>query len=185
MKEAAMGRLAYALLVGIIGAGIVHIAVLLLIPHYAERTVWAQIGAEGTPYRIHVLDPAKDGRGGFRDPLFQEAACRFDLADGPVHVTATGNVPFWSVSVHGRNGETLYSVNDRASTDGKLDLVVANAVQMVNLKKDLPEEAAQSILAEEDMGEGFVVIRAFAPDPSWGPSVRRFLSEAGCATLGV
>ncbi|GGB08891.1 DUF1254 domain-containing protein [Brucella endophytica] len=178
-----MGRLVYALGLGLIGAGIVHIAVLLLVPVYSDRNAWSRITAQGEAYRFHVLDAGKDG--GFHDPLFQLAACRFDLADGPVQVTATGNVPFWSVSVHGRNGETLYSVNDRASTDGKLDLVVANRLQMVNLKKDLPEEAAASILAEEEMSEGFVLIRAYTPDPTWVPSVRRFLSEAGCETLPV
>ncbi|PYE88377.1 DUF1254 domain-containing protein [Phyllobacterium leguminum] len=176
-------RMTYALALGLLGAAIVHIIVLLLVPVYSERNIWAQVVAGGDAYRFHVLEPDKDGRGGFRDPLFQLAACRVDLADGPVHVTATGNVPFWSVSIHDRKGETLYSVNDRASTAEALDLVVANPVQMVHLKKDLPEEAAQSILVEENMGKGFVLIRAFTPDLSWGPSVRRFLSDAECASL--
>lgn len=176
-------RLIYALVLGLIGAGIVHIVVLLLVPLYSERNIWAQVQAKGDAYRFHILEPTKDSGDGFRDPLFQLAACRFDLASDPVHVTATGNVPFWSVSIHGRNGETLYSVNDRASTGDKLDLVIATPVQLVHLKKDLPEEVAQSILIEEDMNEGFVLIRAFSPDPSWQASVQRFLSDAECTPL--
>ncbi|RCS23540.1 hypothetical protein DUT91_13420 [Phyllobacterium salinisoli] len=178
-----MGRLIYALMIGLIGAGIVHIAVLLLVPVYSDRNAWSRISTYGNPYRFHVLETEKDGRGGAHDPLFQEAACRFNLLDGPVHVTAAGNVPFWSVSIYNRRGENLYSFNDRTSTDGKLDLVVANPVQMVDLKKDLPEAVAQSILVEKDIGEGFVVIRGFTPDQSWQPSVRNFLSEADCRSL--
>ncbi|PRD45791.1 DUF1254 domain-containing protein [Phyllobacterium phragmitis] len=178
-----MGRLIQALLLGLIGAGIVHIAVLLLVPVYSDRNAWSRISAYGGSYRFHVLETETDGRGGLHDPLFQEAACRFDLLDGPVRVTAAGNVPFWSVSIYNRSGENLYSFNDRTSTDGKLDLVIANPIQMIDLKKDLPEAAAQSILVEEDIGEGFVVIRGFTPDQSWQSSVRNFLSDADCLSL--
>lgn len=180
-----MGRLFHALLLGLIGAGIVHAAVLLLVPVYSDRNAWSRISAYGGPYRFHLLETEKDGRGGAHDPLFQEAACRFDLTDGPVRVTAAGNVPFWSVSIYNRSAENLYSLNDRTSTDGKLDLVIANPVQMLNLKKDLPEAAAQSILIEEDIGEGIVVIRGFTPDQSWQPSVSDVLSKAACGVLAM
>ncbi|GAB1581384.1 MULTISPECIES: DUF1254 domain-containing protein [Phyllobacteriaceae] len=179
-----MGRLFHALLVGLIGAGIVHVAVLMLVPVYSDRNAWSRISGYGAPYRFHLIEAEKDGRGGAHDPLFQEAACRFDLTGGPVRITAAGdNVPFWSVSIYNRSAENLYSLNDRTSTDGKLDLVIANPVQMLNLKKDLPETAAQSILIEEDMDEGIVLIRGFTPDESWQPPVRDFLSKAGCALL--
>ncbi|KXF78288.1 hypothetical protein ATN84_00330 [Paramesorhizobium deserti] len=178
-----MGRLFHALLVGLIGAGIVHVAALLLVPVYSDRNAWSRISGYGAPYRFHLLETEKDGRGGAGDPLFQEAACRFDLTDGPARITTGGNVPFWSVSIYNRSAENLYSFNDRTSTDGRLDLVIANPVQMINLKKDLPEAAAQSILVEQDIDEGIVVIRGFTPDQSWQPSVRDFLSDAGCASL--
>jgi uncharacterized membrane protein len=36
-----MLRLFYILLIGIVGAGIVHIAVLLLLPQFSERDAWS------------------------------------------------------------------------------------------------------------------------------------------------
>jgi uncharacterized membrane protein len=37
-----------------------------------------------------------------------------------------------------------------------------------------------SILAETDIGEGFVVLRAFVEDDSMKPAIAAFLEEASC-----
>jgi uncharacterized membrane protein len=44
----------------------------------------------------------------------------------------------------------------------------------------MPSELAKSILAEADIDEGFVVIRAFVPDQSYEAVVRKFITSAGC-----
>jgi uncharacterized membrane protein len=40
-------RFAYALLIGVVGAGIVHIAVLFLLPYMTERDAWTRMAASG------------------------------------------------------------------------------------------------------------------------------------------
>ena len=114
------------------------------------------------------------------DPLFEAAACRFDLGEGMVRIKASGRVPFWSVSVYDRNGHNVYSFNDRNAGKRSLDAVVLTPAQMVAVRKDLPEDLAGSVFVETATDEGIAVVRAFVPDESWRPAVRDFFSQASC-----
>jgi uncharacterized membrane protein len=180
-----MLRIAYAIALGLFGAGIVHIVILLLVPELSERDAWSRLSAAAGPYRMIRIDP--DGGGsalvGSVDPLFHAAACRFDLSDGVVQVSAPGNVPFWSVSVYNRGGQNIYSFNDRTAATGLLDFVILTPTQMIELRKDLPEELQQSIFVEAPLDEGIVVVRTFVPDESWEEVVSRYLGTVSC-TLG-
>lgn len=179
-----MSRLVYALLTGIVGACIVHITILMLIPRYAQHDVWTQLGDMGADGRFVRIEPAREGQAGTliktADPLFAIAACRFDLTGGLTHITAPGTIPFWSISIFDRKGENIYSFNDRNATDGRLDLTVASPVQMVELRKDLPAEFERSIFVETDVVDAVVVLRTFIPDRSWEQIVSEFIAGAAC-----
>jgi uncharacterized membrane protein len=177
-----MLRLAYALILGLFGAGIVHIVVLLLVPSYSQRDAWSRLAEASGPYRMTRLDASAGGEPllGAADPLFVVAACRFDLAEGPVQVEAEGRVPFWSASIYDREGRNIYSFNDRAAQSGTMDFVVLDNVQMIEVRKQLPEAFRASLFVETELGEGIIVVRAFAPDASWQPSVSAFIDGATC-----
>lgn len=180
-----MHRLVYAVLIGLIGAGIVHIAILFLLPHFSERDAWSRLALAADFYRMVRLDGTLGDTAGVRssDPLFRAAACRFDLEDGVVHVRSPGKVPFWSVSVYDRGGQNIYSFNDRASETATLDFVVLTPDQMLELRKQLPEELEHSIFVETPLGQGILVVRSFVPDPSWSRIVESFFGEASCAAI--
>ena len=174
--------IAYALLVGLVGASIVHIVILLLVPNFSGRDAWARLASMSELYQVTRLDAQAAGApiAGIADPTLLAAACRFDLEEGVAHVTAPGKVPFWSVSVYDRSGANLYSLNDRSAADGVLDLVVLTPEQLIEAHKDLPEEFTRSVLVELPIGEGIVVVRALAPDNSWKAAVSDFLARIGC-----
>lgn len=180
-----MGKLFRALLFGLIGAGIVHIAVVLLVPFYSDRNAWSRISAYGDDWQFHSV--TRDGAPGTVplafDPLFQAAACRFDIVDLPAHITGIGTAPYWSISVYNRQGENIYSINDRTAIADQLDLVIATPLQMIELNKTKPAAAENSVLIEADMDEGFVVIRSFVPDESWKEEIDSFLKSASCTPL--
>ena len=177
-----MRKLVYAVLLGLFGAGIVHIAVLLLVPEFSERDAWSRLAMASDLYKVTRFDAEAGGPPVVKsvDPLFFAAACRFDLNDGMVRVVAAGKVPFWSVSIYDRNGHNVYSFNDHSATEGKLDTVVLTPAQMIEVRKQLPEDYAGSIFVETQIDEGIVVVRAFVPDESWKPIVSRFLGDATC-----
>lgn len=173
----------YAVLLGLVGAGIVHITVLFLLPVLSERNAWSHLAAAGGLHSfVEIADhPAAARLARAADPLFAMAACRFDLSGGPVHIEAPGRTPFWSVSIYNRGGENIYSFNDRTATEGVLDLVLVTPVQMLELKKELPPEFEQSIVIEVESAEGIMVLRRFVPDATWRPLIADYLSEATCA----
>ncbi|MDQ2633058.1 MAG: DUF1254 domain-containing protein [Pseudomonadota bacterium] len=177
-----MLRLFYIVLIGLVGAGIVHIAVLLLLPQFSERDAWSSLAEAADYYKAVRIDPG-DGRPPVVkavDPLFHAAACRFDLDEGPVHIRAPGNVPFWSVSIYNRAGQNIYSFNDRATDNGTLDFVVLTSSQMIELRKQMPEEFSKAIFVEAAIGEGIVMVRSFVPDPTWEEATSQFLARIAC-----
>lgn len=177
-----MLRLAYALLLGLVGAGIVHIVVLFLLPHYTERDAWSQLSAASEFYTVTHIGGSAATTPLVRsvDPLFSAVACRFDLTDGVLHVTASGRAPFWSMSVYDRNGQNIFSFNDRTTSDGSVDFVVLTPVQTIEVRKALPEEFVDAVFVEADIDQGIVVIRAFVPDRTWRTAVGRFLEGVNC-----
>ncbi|TIL83163.1 MAG: DUF1254 domain-containing protein, partial [Mesorhizobium sp.] len=151
-----MRRLLHAILLGLLGAGIVHIIVLLLAPEFSERNAWSRLAMASNLYRMTRLDAEAGGTPVVKsvDPLFYAAACRFDLSDGMVRVKAPGNVPFWSVSVYDRSGHNIYSFNDHSATGRVLDSIVLTPAQMIEIRKDLPEELQGAIFVEAPIDEG-------------------------------
>lgn len=177
-----MLRLLYALLVGIIGAGVVHIVVLLLLPQFSERDAWSSLAEAADFYKAVRIDADRNSPPIVQavDPLFHASACRFDLEDGPVHVHAPGNVPFWSVSIYNRAGQNVYSFNDRATDGGALNFVVLTSAQMIEVRKAMPEGYKRAIFVQVPNGEGIVVVRSFVPDSTWEEAASEFLARIAC-----
>lgn len=179
-----MRRLLHAVLLGLLGAGIVHIAVLLLIPKFSETSAWSRLAMASDLYRMTRLQPETGGAPVVKsvDPLFAAVACRFDLGEGMVQVRGPqAALPFWSVSIYGRDGYNVYSFNDHSASKGHLDAVVLTPAQMSEVRKDLPEEYQGSVFIETPIGGGILVVRAFIPDESWRPAVMRFLEQSSCS----
>lgn len=176
-----MARLVYALALGLVGAGIVHIIVLLLVPTYSERDAWSVLSQHANFYRPVRLDPhGAPPLIGSLDPLVDAVACRFDLNDGVTQVHSDETVPYWSVSIHDRTGLNIYSLNDTSSAQGRFDFVIATPAQMIALRNAMPPELEDSVFIEADVAEGIVVVRTFAPDETWEPAISSWLRGVDC-----
>lgn len=180
-----MSRLLHAIILGLCGAVIVHVVVLLLIPAYSERDAWSTLEAQSGLYEVTRIDAAGDDSAliGTVDPLFDAVACRFDLRDGILHVVASGEVPFWSASIFNRAGYNVFSFNDRTALGGRLDFIVATPAQMIELRNSMPPQLENSVFVEADIEQGIAVIRSFVPDPTWEAQISRYLSAIECRLL--
>lgn len=174
-------RFAYALLVGVVGAGIVHIAILFLLPHMTERDAWTRLAELGEVHETVVFDREEGSRLlAIPDPLFLAAACRFELDEGPVRISAPGRMLFWSLSVYDRTGQNIFSLNDRTASESELDIVILKPVHMLELRHTFPEDFAGSIFVEAELDAGMAVIRSFVPDETWRPRVSDYLRSISC-----
>lgn len=178
-----MTRLIHALILGLVGAGVVHIVVLLLVPGYSQRDAWSVLSEQANFYRVVRLDPPQ-GRPliGSLDPLFDAVACRFDLQDGVMRLHGEGTAPYWSVSVYDRAGLNIFSLNDGSSPQGRLDFVVATPAQMISLRNAMPPELDGAVFIQAELDEGVAVVRGFAPDLSFEPGISTWLGGIGCTS---
>ena len=173
----------YQLIAGIILAGIIHITIVLLIPSLASKDAWSKLVTAGPQWQITRLNHTGNGKSSLLaaiEPQFQTASCRFSLQESPVFIRADGDLPFWSVAVFDRYGDNVYSFNDRTAIDQQLNLLILNSLQMSVLREDPPAAVEQSIVVETPITEGFVLVRALQPDPSWASAVDKFFSDAAC-----
>jgi uncharacterized membrane protein len=176
-----MRRVLWATFLGLIGAGIVHIVVILMVPHVSEGAVWnrlAEVARFDGPTPIDGHDSGSVIRP--YDPAFAVSVCLFDLSEGYRRVASDGRVPFWSASVYDRNGSNLMAVNGASAPNGVLDLFVLSPDQLVELRRDEPDQMERSVFAETTALQGAVVVRALVPDPSWAGVVQTFMEELRC-----
>lgn len=180
-----MRGILFSILTGLVGAALLHIIIILAVPEFTGRDAYTKVLSFGEPNRFFSL-PNEAGSGAALvndDPYLHAAVCAFSVADGPVRFRAPGGVPLWTFAIFDTGANEVFSMNDNTSVTGGLDLVAATPVQLVGLRKVLPEALSQSVLAEMRGEEGYAVLRALAPMPSFEEAARTFLAEAGCDPL--
>jgi uncharacterized membrane protein len=168
---------------GLLLAGVIHIAVVMLVPFYSTDDAWAQMGRFGRDGVFHVLPLAQPGAEPLAglDPRMMHAVCRFSLASGPIRVTARLPEGFWSVAVFDRRGRNVYSVNDRSAERPEIDVAILTPIQTAQLRQDPPASLESAIVLEMPIEAGFVLLRAFVPDESLVDATTAALTAADCA----
>lgn len=178
-----MGRLPLLLLAGLFLGGIVHVGAVLLQPALAARDIGGTFAAFGGPGAFRLLPAAAPGKSPLllADPQMALASCTISLARAPVRVRASLPRGFWSLSVYGLNGRSLFSINDRSAGRGDLDLVIATSAQLTQLRLAPPASLEQAIIGEIEAEAAVVLLRAFVGDASRQAEVEAALKRAACS----
>jgi len=179
-----MLKLVLAVLVGLVGAALLHLIIILSLPHFTGRDAFTRVVMEGDPDRFHPLNASPDAAGlANADPYIRTAVCPITMDQQPARLMASGDVPFWSLSVFDSASNEIFSMNDRTAIDGVLDVVVAAPVQLAAIRKASPPELDQTILVETTQPEGYAILRTMAPQPSFEDAASAFLAGASCTPL--
>lgn len=178
-----MKRLLLYVLGGLLLGGIIHIGVILLVPEFATRDAWTSLGRLGPDGAFHLLPPTAAATTGLTDldPAMAHAACRFTLQEGPIRIRAKMPDEFWSLAVFDRRGSNVYSLNDRTAERSDIDLVIATPLQMAKLRENPLPALDRAIIIELPIARGFLLIRAFVPNPTLAPAAETALRSADCA----
>lgn len=168
---------------GLLLGGIIHIAVILLLPDFANRDAWTSLGRFGPDGTFHLLPMSEPGTEPlpYLDPEMAYAACRFSLENGPIRIKAAMPEDFWSIAVFNRRGNNVYSLNDRSAERSDIDLVIATPVQMAQLRESPIAALDQSIVIEVPITRGFALIRSFVADPTLVSRAEAMLRAANCS----
>ncbi|GAA5093648.1 hypothetical protein [Bartonella acomydis] len=177
-----MTRFIHTALLAIIGVIIVHICVLFLIPTWAQNNIWTSLKKSGTPYQFVDFTPDNPIQQS-ADPLFLLKVCRFNLENGPVHLTASKTTQFWSLAAYTQTGIIFYSLNDRTAPDAVLDLIIGKPIQIIELKQSNSQNNRNAILVAKNLQKGFALLRIFAPSDLAKKKSEAFFSSASCHIL--
>jgi uncharacterized membrane protein len=180
-----MIRLLLWILSGALLGGIVHLVAVLLLPQTATLDAYSRL-APITPVNTVALVPQPSPQSEvmpFMDPAFATAVCRYDLAGGPLKLTAPVSAAYTSVSFYTRHGVAYYAINDRAAGRRVIELDLMTTAQ----RNELPEEedvtAADRLIVESPTQTGLVVLHALAPEAGLMPMAESALTRAKCQPL--
>lgn len=179
-----MRSLLVAIAAGLVGAVVLHIVIVLSIPHFATHDAWSKVTGLGEAGQFYPLANEPNQTGLYnRGPYLRSAICIFHAEDAPVRITADGALPFWSLAVFDRHSNELYSMNDRSAVEREVDVTLATPIQMIALRRRTPDALAQSILVEVPKPDGYIVLRTIAEDDTFEEIARDFLAGARCAPV--
>jgi uncharacterized membrane protein len=154
----------------------------LLLPRSATQDAYSRLQPITPVNTVVPLPPPVPGRAVMpsMDPAFAAAVCRYDLAQGPLKLTAPVSQAYTSVSFYTRGDVAYYAINDRAAGRRVIELDLMTSQQ----RSDMPEEedvtAADRLIVESPTLTGLIVLRALAPEPGLMPLARGALAAAKC-----
>jgi len=174
-------RALYLTLCSLALAGIVHIAIILLIPDVGTRDAYGVLSGKIEPLDFKVLEP-KDAADllSDMDPFFSYGVCRFDLSQAGLAMTGPNTASFWSATVVNQDGSVVYSLNNRTSIESRLDLILLSPLQILRLRQVQPPDIENAIIVESDMQAGFVLLRFLRPDETWDKTAESFFDGIRC-----
>jgi uncharacterized membrane protein len=171
-------------LAGILLGGIVHLATILVLPRTASQDAYTRLSPI-TP--VNAMTPLPRPTPGkallpYMDPAFAVAVCRYDLANGPMKLTAPVSQAYTSVTFYTRLGVAYYGINDRAAGRRIIELYLMTTPQHDAMPEEADVTAADRLIIESPTTTGLIVLRALSPEPGLMPMAQASVNGARCAT---
>jgi uncharacterized membrane protein len=161
-------------------AGLVHLVTLNALPRLIMARVLTRIGAANTMHFSQRPD-ATSRRVVQPSPDLLYAACPFDLAKGPLRLTA--RVPhrtYWSVSAFDANTNNFFVRNDRQ--------IEGDAIEIIALPRGMapPDESGRApVILVPPTETGLFLVRLLIDDERDLPQLARIQHQADCATIAA
>ena len=171
-------------LAGILLGGIVHLGTILVLPRTASQDAYTRLSPV-TP--VNAMTPLPRPTPGkallpYMDPAFAVAVCRYDLANGPMRLTAPVSQAYTSVTFYTRLGVAYYGINDRAAGRRTIELYLMTTPQHDAMPEEADVTAADRLIIESPTTTGLIVLRALSPEPGLMPMAQASLTGARCRT---
>lgn len=164
-------------------SGIVHIAVILLVPVVAKTDGWSRLTAVAESGRfapVTAIQPEGQPLVPGLDPLFVHGACRIDISEAPAQLSFAATDNFWSLAIYDPSDIVVFSLNDRTAIEGFLELLVVTPLQATEIRETEPAIIARNIVVESEETDLVALVRLYAPGTADAAAAREVLAEATC-----
>jgi uncharacterized membrane protein len=165
----------------------VHLSYVLFVPNLEMSRIMSAAGSSHGENRFAVLSE-KEATSilGQQSLAFVQGICVLDLKPGPVLVTLETPASYWMVNVYSRNGDNIYSLNDRQVSEVPFSIIVEH--KKTNLFSfDAPEEPPEDAAFRVATGDrrGLFVVRVFVQNPAYRQRITRTLERSTCKPANV
>lgn len=177
-----MKRLLFWTVAIVLLAGVVHLGYVLFVPHFEMRAKideLRQLGGNGALTVLSREDSVRlmgpDGR------WLVHALCIYDLAEGPLAITAVVPNAYWSMAIYSAAGEAFYSLNDRQAGIDRVDLMIRQPSEPDPDEEEeltLPDADTVTVRAPDPIG--LVVMRTLAREGAEYERASRILARSSC-----
>ena len=165
-------------------AGVVHLGYVLIVPHFEMRAridELRELAGSGTLTVLNREDSVRlmgpDGR------WLVHALCVYDLAEGPMVVSAAVPDSYWSMAIYSAAGETFYSLNDRQAGIDRVNLMIRQpSAPLPEEEQELAPPDDETITVRAPDQVGVVVMRALAGEPAEYELTAEILARSECRT---
>lgn len=174
---------------GLFLGGIVHIVSILLMPHYAEQDTTTRFSATGRVNEAYVLPQVEAGKSPytFADPNAAYAICPYDITLAPLRIRVESGVNYLLMVFLGTGGSSFYALSDKASSNGAMDIRLADADQMNEIELlDTEDDLVRELRVRAPQPKGIVLLRSvFSNALERGQAVERVKGfKCGLETIG-
>jgi len=163
-------------------AGIVHIVTVIGVPYHAVHEPWDELAAYGpndTFVRLPRTGPGVKTLPGL-DPAMVQTVCRFSLDKGPVRIKVAPPEVYWSLSLYDRHGLHVWGLDNRASGQRSVDLLVASDTHVAQLRENPPEELEDIVIVDWKSNDGIALVQVLVPQASAEEDIVTSLGTASC-----
>ena len=153
-----MRALVFAIVIGLIGGGLVHVASLPLLAKISGHTPFERLADAIDVQGFQRID--ETGRLAFTDPFAEMAACVVEPGPDPFLIDVASLSDVWSVTLYGADGLVVASLNDRAATRGRVQLVILTDEATRTLARDGAVLPAETFVVNSTGAMMLAVVRA-------------------------
>jgi uncharacterized membrane protein len=165
----------------------VHLSYVLFVPNLEMNRIMTAAGGSHGDNRFTVLSE-KEATAilGQQSLAFVQGICVLDLKPGPVLVTLDMPASYWMANVYSRNGDNIYSLNDRQVSEVPFSIIVEQ--KKTNFFSfEAPAAPAEDAAFRVTTGDrsGLFVVRVFVQNPAYRKRITRTLERSTCKPANV
>ena len=178
MRRRALIRLS---IVTLLLAGILHVAIVKLIPIAITSTFMSRVVGQFGVNRILANPlPTDKARAVVKpSPDLLYATCIYDVSAGPVRVSITPPSTYWSLSLFERNSDNFFKLSAADVKGGSAELIVGQSADADRAKAAFPS----SVFVAAPGSRGVMLARLLVLDPSHMVAERAAQQSVRCETI--
>lgn len=162
---------------------IIHVAAVAVLPDIITGLVMRRIIDRVGANRV-LATPLPDASARavvMPSPDLLYAICAFDLATGPLRITASPGTDYFSLALYDRNADNFYSINDRQLNAQPAEILLSDRPPSPALRSRFPT----AIFVTTPHATGVMLARTLVLDPSRMQAPLQTQASVRCAPIAA